>query len=312
MKQVWACSQCRSLNDGRSKRCYKCLTPREQAEVDPATLSPTASRIDPAPVLALPPYRPTTIRAIAAGSLIALATGLQLIGTIDETLLVRQLIDSTSELSAAQERYLTIMGALGLAVGVSAFVMFGLWLSKAIAAVPALGLGYTRVTPRQALFEVLFPLGLLLASAGMSFVSVYLFSIDAGAAVRAAIISLVVALAGYVAIARRVPPVIWDLMRRLDPNSGRAGILVAGAWFGLVLGFLVPRVGLVLAVISDVIEGSSTSLMLLHAVYLDQAGAALYLLAGVCLVGIIVWVEGKTRAVARARADAAGPEAAPA
>lgn len=309
MKQIWACSQCRSINDGRSKRCYKCLTPREQAEVDPGSISPTSSG-DPRPVLELPRYQPATIRAIVAGSLIALASGLQLMGTINETLLVRQLIDSTSELSVAQEQYLAIMGALGLAVGVGAFVMFGLWLSKAVATVPALGLGYTRVTSRQALFEVLFPLGLLLASAGMSFFSVYLFRIDAGAALLAAIISLVVALAGYVAIARRVPPVIWDLMRRLDPNSGRAGILVAGAWFGLVLGYLVPRVGVILAVISDVIAGSSQSLMLLHAVYLDQVGTALYLLAGVCLVGIIVWVEMKTRAVARARPIATEPDAA--
>jgi hypothetical protein len=203
------------------------------------------------------------------------------------------------------------MAALGVAVGLGAFVMFGLWLSKAVATMPAIGLGYTRVTPRQALFEVLFPLGLLLVSTAMSFAGILLFRIDPWASLLAVVIALVVALAGYLAIARRVPPVIWDVMRRLDPHSGRAGILVAGAWFGLVLGFLIPRIGGILATISDFVNGSSRSLFLLHLVYLDQIGTALYLVAGACLVGIIAWVETKTRAVARRRPEP-GVETAPA
>lgn len=312
MKQVWACSQCRSLNDGRAKRCYKCLTPREQAEVDPATLSPTSSSTDPAPVLALPPYRPATIWAVIAGSLIALATGLEVLGTINATFMARQAIDGATELSQAQEQYIAVMTVVDLVVAVSAFVTFGLWLSRAVATVPALGLGYTRVTPRQALYEVLFPLGLLGVSFGLGLFAIFSIRTEPAAAALAALIGLFVALAGYVALARRVPPVLWDLMRRLDPTSGRAGILVAGAWFGLVLGFLVPRVGAIFVGVSDGLSGASDGLLMLHAVYLVQLATALYLMAGVCLVGIIVWVEAKTRAVARARDDAPEPETAPA
>ncbi len=199
-----------------------------------------------------------------------------------------------------------------MSVAVGAFVTFAFWLSKAVATVPALGLGYTRVTPRQALYEVLFPLGLLGVSFGLGLFAIFMVRTELAAAGLAAWIGLFVALAGYLALARRVPPVIWDLMRRLDPTSGRAGILIAGAWFGLVLGFLIPRVGGILVGISDGLSGASFSLLMLHAVYLVQLATALYLVAGVCLVGIIVWVETKTRAVARARRDGPEPEAAPA
>ena len=65
----------------------------------------------------------------------------------------------------------------------------------------------------------------------------------------------------------------------------------------------------ILAVISDVIAGSSKSLMRLHAVYSTRS-ARRCVLAGVCLVGIVVWVEMKTRAVARARTIATEPDAA--
>jgi hypothetical protein len=307
VKQVWACSQCRSINDPRASRCYKCLTPRERAEVDPGSLSPTASA-DPAPVLDLPRYQPATIRAVIAASLIAVATGLEVLGTVNATLLAQQSIDRASELSEAQAQYLASMSVLGLAVALGAFVTFGLWLSKAVATVPALGLGYTRVSPRQALYEVLFPLGLLIASFALGLFALFLFSTEPAAAALAALISLIVAFAGYLALVRRVPAVIWDLMRRLDPASGRAGILIAGAWFGLVLGFLIPRVGAILVGVSDGLSGASSSLLMLHAVYLVQLATALYLVAGICLVGIIVWVETKTRAVARARTVARAPD----
>lgn len=116
MKQIWACSQCRSINDGKSKRCYKCLTPRERAEVDPLTLSPTSSSMDPAPALRLPPYRPATIRAVIAASLIAVTTGLEVVGTINATELASLSIDGPLELTQAEEQYLSLMTVLGLTV----------------------------------------------------------------------------------------------------------------------------------------------------------------------------------------------------
>lgn len=269
MKQVWACTQCRSINDPRASRCYKCLTPRDLVKADPMSLSATPSGETHAP-LPLPPYEPATIRAVVAAALIGAATVFYTLNTIYSGLLVQQILAERSEISVAQEQFMSQMSLLGLGAAIGALVAFALWLSKAVAAMPALGLGYTRVTPKAVILETIIP--------------VYDFF--------------------------RVPPIIRDLMRRLDPTSGRAGILIAGAWFGLVLGFFVPRVGAIFVGVSDGISGASFDELVMHSVYLVHLSTALYIVAGVSLIGIIWWVESKTRAVARARWDGLDQEAA--
>ena len=74
------------------------------------------------------------------------------------------------------------MAVVGLVVAVSAFVSFGFWLSKAVATMPALGLGFTRVTARQALYEVLFPLGLLAVAFGLGLFAIFLIRTEPAAA----------------------------------------------------------------------------------------------------------------------------------
>ena len=76
------------------------------------SISPTSSG-DPRPVLELPPYQPATIRAVVAGALIAVATGLEVLRTIDATFLVRQSIDGATEFSEAQEQYLAAWPSSG-------------------------------------------------------------------------------------------------------------------------------------------------------------------------------------------------------
>ncbi len=217
MKQVWACSQCRSINDRRRSRCYKCLTPREQVEVDPMIPLADVLAAIHGPSCALPPYQPATIRAVVAGSLIASASGLSVLGTINATLLVRQLVDSSHRAVRGQEQYLAIMAPwTGRRCGRLRHVR--LLAEQGRRHRPGARLGYTRVALGGPLRGPL-PLGLLASPAALRSAT-YRTSWHAQAAILDGRRP-----AGYLRLARRVPPVIWDLMRRLDPTSGRAGIL---------------------------------------------------------------------------------------
>jgi Domain of unknown function (DUF4328) len=150
----WACRVCRSINTQRANRCYSCHTPREVAGVKPTDLSVT----EPPPVLGpTGTYRSSENRAVLAtiatvafilGTYVALWIGLQ-VGSLR----------AAREREAADQLFQSsqLLIVLPVALGVIALVAYGFWISRAVANLPPLGAGYSRVSPSWAFFEPLIP-----------------------------------------------------------------------------------------------------------------------------------------------------------
>jgi hypothetical protein len=147
MADVWACSQCRSLNQGKG-RCYKCRSPRAVGGVAPTDL-PTIGPSAPLEVKVT--YRSSAFRAVvAAVSLLALTT----LGVIS-AVLASTVPEDTRETAASLygDLWLLFLGILAVTL-----VAFAAWISRVIANIPALTGTYPRATPRMTIFQVLIPI----------------------------------------------------------------------------------------------------------------------------------------------------------
>ena len=150
----WACRVCRSINAERANRCYKCHTPREVAGVKPTEISVT----EPPPVLGpTGTYRSSENRAVLAtivtvafilGTYVALWVGFQY-GALRAD---RQRQAADELLQGSQ-----LLIALPVVLGVVALLAYGFWISRAVANLPPLGAGYSRVSPTWAFIEPLIP-----------------------------------------------------------------------------------------------------------------------------------------------------------
>jgi hypothetical protein len=150
----WACRACRSINTSRANRCYKCHVPRDVAGVKPTEMSVT----EPAPVLGpTGTYRSSETRAVFA----TIAAVVFILGTYVALWIGWQV----GNLRAAREREAAnllfqssqLLLVLPAVLGVLALVAYGLWISRAVANLPPLGAGYSRVSPTWAFFEPLIP-----------------------------------------------------------------------------------------------------------------------------------------------------------
>lgn len=160
------------------------------------------------------------------------------------------------------------MGGVGLAslgIAVVALVGWAAWLSRVVSEMPALGLGYPSTSGFMAFYENLIPFYNLL----------------------------------------RVPAIVRDVVRRLDPHPGRAEALIAAAWVGIFGGYAIGRIGgIFLGFTADseltevrdaiVVSGISTGFVVIGALF---------------LVWAIWWIE--IRIAQRRRAQLASEVAAP-
>jgi hypothetical protein len=200
---VWVCGACRSINQPREPRCYKCRTPRELAKVDPETLvvagvGSAQPAVDPKAVVGT--YRSSSDRAFAAQVLIVLTVFVTAASKIVGADVVSRLIDGDVEGANASQTLLLLLGGAGFASAVVAVAAWSAWLSRLVDNIPALGLGWPNVTPSAAFIESFLP-------------GVNLF---------------------------RVPAIVRDVMNRLE-GGPRGDALIAAAWLGLVGGVVVPR-----------------------------------------------------------------------
>ena len=151
----WACSQCRSISKIRADRCYSCHTPREVAAVSPTELSVTDTR--PRPIVVTKPYRSSEARAVIA----TVATVVFILGTAISLWLLWSITNFRAEgerevadrLLSERLPFLAVVPVLG-AIGLFAY---GAWISRVVENLPALGCGYSRVSPTMALIEPLIP-----------------------------------------------------------------------------------------------------------------------------------------------------------
>lgn len=151
---LWACRVCRSINSRRSNRCYSCHTPREAAAVNPTDL-PTTGQAPP--VEHKGTYRSTETLAVV----VTLAAVAFILATLAVTYLLWQVADLRSAGERAESdalfEGLTPLFVLAPALGIAALVAYAAWIRGVVANLPALGLGYSRVSPQMAFIEPLIP-----------------------------------------------------------------------------------------------------------------------------------------------------------
>ena len=150
----WACRACRSINTSRANRCYKCHVPREVAGAKPTEISVTEAP----PVLGpTGTYRSSETRAVLA----TIATVVFILGTYVALWIGWQVgnLRATRQREAADQLFQSsqLLLVLPAVLGVLALVAYGWWISRAVANLPPLGAGYSRVSPTWAFFEPLIP-----------------------------------------------------------------------------------------------------------------------------------------------------------
>ncbi len=151
---LWACRVCRSINTRRSNRCYSCHTPREAAAVSPADL-PTIGAAPP--VVHTGTYQSSELRAVMA----TVAVVAFVLGTLATTFLLWQVgsLRGGGQRQASEDLFNGIAPFLVLVplLGILALLAYAAWISRVVSNLPAIGLGYSRVSTTMAFMEPLIP-----------------------------------------------------------------------------------------------------------------------------------------------------------
>lgn len=259
--EIWVCAECRSINNARSKQCYNCRTPQDLAAVDPSTIEGTGH--GKLREVALPAFHSPRPYAIVATILILVVAGIQAVSTLNVSRLILQVLDGTPA-TEEQWRFIGMVELATLGIGALALVAWSLWLSRAVIAMPALGLGYPAANGLMAFVENFLP--------GLNLL--------------------------------RVPAIVRDVVRRIEPGQNRGEALIFAAWIGLLLGFVVPRVGAVMTGFTAESEAAALRTTLTIA----AVSTGFVLVGAIFLVALIWWIE--ERIVRRREAQLAAIDAA--
>jgi hypothetical protein len=243
---IWVCAECRSINNARAKQCYNCRTPRDLAAVDPAMIEGTGH--GKLREVALPVFHSPRPYAFVATILILATAALHVLYTLNSSTLGTQVLGGVPA-TPVQLRFLDGMQIASFITAVIALVGWSIWLSRAVTAMPALGLGYPAATGLTAFAENFLP--------GLNLL--------------------------------RVPALVRDVVRRLEPGQNRGEALIFAAWIGLLGGFLVPRVGAVVAGLS----ADSPETLLRSQLPILGVSTGLVLVGAIFLVALIWWIEAR-------------------
>ena len=202
------CAACRSVNATRAKSCYRCRTPRDRAGVDASNIE----QLDEKRQIALPDYQSPRLVAVLATVAILTAAAFQIVGTalaVRIYLFLAENPDLLNQEPVPSPPWLDLNFNLVIGIGRLALALLGLtcwalWLSMAVRAMPALGLGYPAATGTSAFLENFYPV-----------LNVF-----------------------------RVPAIVRDLVRRLHPELGRGDALIVVALLGLLGSLFMPRIGI--------------------------------------------------------------------
>jgi hypothetical protein len=156
-EDFWACTVCRSINPRRSDRCYSCHTPREVAGASLAevAMKPPGPAAMPVPIAAI--YRSSESRAVIVTVatvlfLLASAVAIWAFWSIGDLRAAGKAVEADRLLA----QRLPVLAAAP-AFGVVALLAYAAWISRVVANLPALGLGFSRVSPTMAFIEPLIP-----------------------------------------------------------------------------------------------------------------------------------------------------------
>ena len=269
----WVCGDCRSVNNLRAKQCYNCRTPKDVAEVDPAQIEGTGrGRLRE---IALPPFKASRLEAALASALIILVGVAQVVSTVLDARLLGRVSDDPDLLTdpAFMQSFDVLLAGtvavIVIGIALLALTAWAWWLSRVVSAMPALGLGYPPTTGMMAFVENFLP--------GLN-----LF---------------------------RVPAIVRDVMRRLEPGHTRGEALIFAAWIGLLGGVLVPRFGGFLAVL----ETGTIQEAVRRTLLIQVVSTGLVLVGAVFLVVLIWWIEQRValRRVAQLEGEPAAAAGSP-
>jgi hypothetical protein len=207
-REPWICGACRSVNEFKSQRCYKCRTPRELAEADVSQLITAGAGASEAVVTAaqaartaaLGDYRSSGERAGLTQCLLGATAVLAVLSSVAGADLIAGALAGDSETVRENAPVVVAIGLATYAAAGLTLVSWAVWLSRVVDNVPKIGLGWPNVSPGQAILENFLPGWNLL----------------------------------------RVPAILRDVVTRLEPGDGRGNMLIAVAWLGLVGGVLLP------------------------------------------------------------------------
>src|SRR6186997_498966 len=140
---IWVCGNCRSINSLSSSKCYRCHTPIEVAAAKPEDLTIEHKEAAPVPT---GEYRSSENRAVVV-SIVTVAFVLATFVALWINFTATEL-RASGEDEAASAMFLERLPVLALApiFGVVALLSFGAWIRRVVENLPALGLGYSRVT----------------------------------------------------------------------------------------------------------------------------------------------------------------------
>jgi hypothetical protein len=153
---IWICNVCRSINPITSNRCYRCHTPIQIAAAKPDELSvhqgPREAHTEPVGT-----YRSTESLAVLVtiGAVAFILAGFLALTTIAAVNDLRVTDGRAAADALFQQRLLYLVPAP--VVGVLALLAYAAWIRRAVANLPALGLGFARVNPTWAFVEPLIP-----------------------------------------------------------------------------------------------------------------------------------------------------------
>ena len=272
MTGIWVCGTCHSINRQRSARCYKCGAEQATAATGEMATHRQEQAIAIRHVVA---YRPAAALGIAAAifllglAAVSIAEAIDSVRTSPLVLDQLDLLKRTGQFEeagfAALEKSSETIGLVRLAIILPTLLFFGIWLSRVVANVPALGGGIPGTSPWRAFFTTLVP-GLNL---------------------------------------RTVPGTIQDVLYRLDPKAGGffmvaiAWIGIVGSWIISVIAtrYLSVRVVFDIRNASTLDEAIDSVRGLVNAAFvIDVLTAVLTALGALVLILVMIRIERRSAA----------------
>lgn len=151
---IWVCGRCRSINPLSRGRCYRCNTPVEVAAAKPEDLTVQHQEVGPEPTGV---FRSSETQAVLA----SVATVAFILATLVALWINWSATDlrAAGDAEAANELFSDRLLLLALApiTGVLAVGAYAFWIRRVVENLPALGVGYSRVSPTWAFFEPMIP-----------------------------------------------------------------------------------------------------------------------------------------------------------
>ncbi len=156
---MWVCGDCRSTNNARSKRCYRCRLPRTSSELTEATAAYSAADAQATQtVLAAATrlgvrYRPSWPVAVLAGTLILGTTGLDVV----QTRQALAVADAVGTVAQSQLDALSTVAAVHLGGYILSGILWSIWMALIVMNVPALTARWSTFGPFSAFFALWIP-----------------------------------------------------------------------------------------------------------------------------------------------------------